>query len=330
MTATLIPGVYTSYELTGVRYGGKNTYTAGFVWKGGADETKVSSFTSNAQLLGAFGKDTEAYKLAKLLLENGASAVKAVQVSENYENGFDLLMHEADVSVMLCDSADARVHAKMLAAVNAGGEEYKYRIGIVGGAGDVSALCVQAKALNAERMVLTPDIYTAFAFAGVVLGSTDPSLPFNTAVLKGLEKDYYYTDAELETMLSSGVTPFVTVGGVCETVRAVTTRTVSEGVSDITWRDLNTVLITDYVIPTVRNRLKAMFTRAKNTERTRGAVRTQVVIELEKMTDAGIIESYGEVSVKKSANDPSVCEVGFEFTPSGGMHSIVISAGIIV
>lgn len=73
-----------------------------------------------------------------------------------------------------------------------------------------------------------------------------------------------------------------------------------------------------------------MFTRAKNTERTRGAVRTQVIIELEKMRDRGIIESYGNVTAKKSTSDPAVCEVGFEFTVAGGMHQIIIAAGIIV
>ena len=44
----------------------------------------------------------------------------------------------------------------------------------------------------------------------------------------------------------------------------------------------------------------------------------------------GIIESYGNVSAVKSENDPAVCEVSFEFAVSGGMHQIIIAAGIIV
>lgn len=330
MTKTLIPGVYTSYELSGVRYTGKNTGTAGIVWKGSVSEREISAFTGYSQAAAALGTDSEAAKLCRLLFENGASKVKTVQTDGDYTSAFALLMKESDVKVMLCDTTDSTVHGEMLRAIERGNEESKYRIGIVGGTGDVNALSVQAKALNSERMVLTPDTVTAAALAGIVLGTEDPSIPFNGAVLSGADGDFTYTEDELKTLIASGVTPFVTIGGVCETVRAVTTKTVTEGTDDITWRDLNTVLIADYAISGIRNVLKAMFTRAKNTERTRGAVRTQVVIELEKMLDAGIIDSYGNVSAKKSAEDPSVCSVEFEFAVSGGMHSIVIAAGIIV
>ena len=330
MTSTLIPGVYTSYELSGVRYTGKKAGTAGFVWKGTADDAQVQRFTGETQIGALYGTDSTVYKLAHLLFINGASCVKAVQVSENYDTGFDLLMKEADVTVMLCDSDDTVVLKSLQDKILEGGENFKYRIGVVGSEAEVNILCEMAKYSNCERMVLLPDIYAAFALAGVILGTSDPSLPYNGAELLGVENEFYYTDEELISLLGSGVTPVRTVGGVCEVVRCVTTKTVTDGVYDSTWRDVNTILVTDYVIPQIRSVLKAMFTRAKNTERTRGAVRTQVVISLERMADMGIIEAYGNVTAVKSEADPSVCQVNFEFTPAGGMHSIVIAAGITV
>ncbi len=330
MTSTIIPGVYTSYELSGVRYTGKKAGTAGFVWKGSEDETQVSRFTGASQIAAKYGYDSAVYKLAAVLFANGASCVKTVQVTADYVAGFELLMKEEDVTVMLCDSEDAAVFESMRDCILNGGENFKYRIGIAGASADVNALCEMAESINCERMVLVPDVNAAFALAGAILGTEDPSLPYNGAALSGVEAEFNYTDGEIITLLQGGVTPLRTVGGVCEAVRCVTTKTTTDGVSDTTWRDINTVLITDYVIPQIRAVLKSMFTRAKNTERTRGAVRTQVVIALERMVDMGIIESYGNVTAEKSDTDPSVCQVNFEFTAAGGMHSIVIAAGITV
>lgn len=330
MINTLIPGIYTSYELSGVRYTGKAAGVAGVVWKGDSTESTASIFTSTAQIAAVYGKDCILTEIGGLLLKNGAMKIKAIQTANDYSYGFKLLMAETDVTVMLCDSTESSVHVDMCDAILDGGEDNKYRIGIVAAADSVEALQNGAEKLNTERMVLIPSVQCAAAFGGVVLGSADPSIPFNGAVLDGIDKEFVYTDTEINTLLSGGVTAVRTIGGKCEIVRAVTTKTTTAGVPDSTWRDLNTILVTDYVIPKIKTVLRTMFTRAKNTDRTRGAVRTQVVIELDKMLDSGIIENYGNVTVKKSAEDPSICEVGFEFTVPGGMHQIIIAAGIII
>lgn len=330
MTTTIVPGVYTSYELSGVRYAHKAAGTAGFVWQGSKNETKVSRFTSVSQIAAQYGTDTTAYKLASVLFANGASCVKCVQVIDDHDAGFDILMKESDVTVMLCDSESMAAAMNMKTRILNGGEDSKYRIGIVGCDADVGTLCASAGVINCERMVMVPDVTAAFALAGLILSTEDPSLPYNGAELRGVDAEFSYSDEQIITLLQSGVTPLRTVGGVCEVVRCVTTKTTTDGIYDNTWRDINTVLVTDYVIPQIRSVLKSMFTRAKNTERTRGAVRTQVVISLERMADMGIIESYGNVTAVKSDDDPSVCQVNFEFTAAGGMHSIVIAAGITV
>lgn len=81
--------------------------------------------------------------------------------------------------------------------------------------------------------------------------------------------------------MRGGVTPVEQAAGVVSVVRGVTTRTKTGEAADATWRELTTIRIVDDVIPTVRDALRARFRRAKNTEQSRGAIRSQVVLELE-------------------------------------------------
>ena len=100
--------------------------------------------------------------------------------------------------------------------------------------------------------------------------------------------------------------------------------------ADSTWRELTTIRIVDDVIPTVRDALRARFRRAKNTEQSRGAIRSQVVLELENKLAREIITGYGEVSVEADADNPTVCLVDFSFTVAHGLNQIWLSAHITV
>ncbi|MFR5809473.1 MAG: phage tail sheath C-terminal domain-containing protein [Flavonifractor plautii] len=94
--------------------------------------------------------------------------------------------------------------------------------------------------------------------------------------------------------------------------------------------ELTTIRIVDDVIPTVRDALRARFRRAKNTEQSRGAIRSQVVLELENKLAREIITGYGEVSVEADADNPTVCLVDFSFTVAHGLNQIWLSAHITV
>jgi hypothetical protein len=171
----------------------------------------------------------------------------------------------------------------------------------------------------------------AAAVTGAAAGSNDPALPLNGAALAGLSAlGAAFTDSEINVLVQGGITPVEALGGEVYIVRAVTTRTATGGVADATWRELTTVLIVDDVIPTVRDALRAKFTRTKNTAQTRGAIRTQVIIELEKKLAAEIIDGYGAVTAAADADDPAVCNVGFEFTVAHGLNRISLVAYITV
>ena len=87
---------------------------------------------------------------------------------------------------------------------------------------------------------------------------------------------------------------------------------------------------TEVELRAVRDALRARFRRAKNTEQSRGAIRSQVVLELENKLAREIITGYGEVSVEADADNPTVCLVDFSFTVAHGLNQIWLSAHITV
>lgn len=341
------PGVYSSYEVTSALAGRGTSPAVGLAAcvTTGAD-AGVKTITSYAGAVTTFGSECAMTKLVKILLQNGAPKIVAAPVAVTgsadtaaYTAAFALLMAESAVRYMVCDSRDADVHAAMKTAVTTcGSESCKYRMGFAEASGSAEALVSAAAALNSERMTLIAPAESsgtagavAAALAGCAAGGTDPALPFNGAVLAGLGAlGANFTDAEINTLVQGGVTPVETVGGEVSVIRAVTTRTTTAGAADATWRELCTVLIMDDVITTVRDSLRARFTRVKNTAQTRGAIRTQVMIELENKRSAQIIESYGAVTAEAGADDPTVCGVSFEFTVAHGLNRINLVAHITV
>lgn len=342
------PGVYTSYEVTSALVGSGSGGAVGLAACAASGTTStVTELATYAEAAAAFGEDCTMTALVRVLLKNGAPKIFAVPVlvgsgpatTEQYEAAFAVLMTQSAVRYMVCDSRDAAVHQAMASAIaDCDSESCKYRIGLVEGAGTAAELVAAAAVLDSERMALVspPEAAgtagaVAAAVAGAAAGSGDPALPLNGAALAGLSTlAAAFTDGEITALVQGGVTPVETLGGDAFVVRAVTTRTTTSGVADATWRELSTILIVDDVIPAVRDALRAKFTRTKNTAQTRGAIRTQVIIELEKKLVAEIIDGYGAVTAEADASDPTVCNVGFEFTVAHGLNRISLVAYITV
>ena len=332
------PGVYSSYDASSV-IGGKKTArilgAAAVSTTGTANE--VVTLTSYAEGVSAFGEDAEGTvgmpALLAALYRNGAAVVKAVKVSAatptGYEAAFAALEQEA-VDVIVCDSTSVDVQLKLRASVEKASGAQKERIGVVsGGASETAAKLVErAGKLNSERMVLTAPGDVRMA---VIAGESDPSVPVNGAVLAGFSGlSASYDDTQVDTLVTGGVTPLECVSGEVSIVRGITTRTTTGGAADKTWRELTTVRIVDDVIPALRASLRARFVRSKNTAQVRAAIRSQVMVELENKRAQEIIDSFGEVSVKASEDDPTVCLVEFSFAVAHGLNRIYLSAHITV
>ena len=169
----------------------------------------------------------------------------------------------------------------------------------------------------------------AAAVAGAIAAQSDPALPLSGAELTGLNGlSQQYNDNDIDLLVRGGVTPLESVAGVVSVVRGITTRTTTGESPDTTWRELSTILIVDDVIPSIRESLRAKFRRAKNTEQSRGAIRSQVVLELESKLSREIITGYEHVTVSADTENPTVCLVEFSFTVAHGLNQIWLTASI--
>lgn len=324
------PGVYSRYDASTVvkgRGGGGCVGLAALCGTGTAGT--LYTFNRYEEAVTAFGGEETLTELVRLLFLNGAAQVKAVPVAEEAE----------DIAVVVCDSGELTVQQALRDSVKAASEARRERIAVVGGkAGEnATALVQRAEGLNSERVVLTAPVgegggaAVAAAVAGAIAGESDPAIPLGGAELKGVDGlEARYGDTEIDTLVRGGVTPVEQAAGVVSVVRGVTTRTKTGEAADATWRELTTIRIVDDVIPTVRDALRARFRRAKNTEQSRGAIRSQVVLELENKLAREIITGYGEVSVEADADNPTVCLVDFSFTVAHGLNQIWLSAHITV
>jgi phage tail sheath gpL-like len=339
--------VYSSIEVRSAARGlagGKTVGVAGLAASGA--EGTATRVLSQEQAKELFGEGSQLTELIRILFLNGAYAVQAVPIVsdgaavEDYAAAFETLMEREDVSIMLCDSTSSSVHAALREAILGADENSKYRIGIVEGAGTVSAVCAAAESLNCERIAMIFPArreagesfgQTAAAVAGALSAPGDPALPINGAELFGTPcVERRFSDSELVALVDAGVTPVELAGEAVSVVRGLTTRTLTGGERDATWRELTTVLIIDEVVPAVRAALRTRFPRVKNTVQTRGAIRTLATITLETYLKREIIDSYGAVSALADENDPTTCIVSFDFAPAHGLNFISLTAQITV
>lgn len=344
------PGVYSTYDISSAIWrgnGGKVVGLAALASQGEANQ--VVRVTSYEEGVAAFGQDSESIKMAallRLLFLNGASEVKAVRVADesHYGDAFTALSLEEGIDIVICDSDVKTVQLLMRESIIMAADARRERIGIVGSVGESTAEMIErAAAINHERMVLVGGdvldesgdvlggIYAAAALAGRLSQISDPAVPVNGETLEGFGGvSTAFSDNQIDQLIRGGVTPLETVSGVVSVVRGITTRTTTDDVEDTTWRELTTILIVDDVIPAVRNALRSRFSRKKNTAQTRGAIRSQVIMELENKRAAEIIESYGDVAVSVDSTDPTVCLVEFSFGVAHGLNQIYLTAHITV
>lgn len=345
------PGVYSVYGASSLVRGSGGRKTVGLaVINTKAKAGVIQTITSYEGAVSAFGSQADSQDMAELirvLLLNGAAAVAAIPVAnaEGYEAAFAALAEMENISVVVCDSTDQEVQQKLRDSVTAASAARRERIAVVAGGAEesVTALTDRAKALNSERVVLAAPggvsaegtalsgLTAAAAVAGAIADQGDPAVPLGGAELLGLNGlSAQYGDNDIDLLVRGGVTPLDSTGGTVSVVRGITTRTRSGESEDATWRELSTVLIVDDVIPAIRESLRARFRRAKNTEQSRGAIRSQVVLELENKKSREIITGYDGVTVSALPENPTVCLVEFAFTVAHGLNQIWLTASITI
>ena len=344
------PGVYSSYDASAVvsgRGSGRVVGLAGISTQ--AQAGVVQTITSYDRAVAVFGSsgDEDMAELIRLALKNGAAAVAAVAVADEsgYEAAFAQLAGVENIALVICDSTDLAVQKLLRDSVIEASELRRERLCVAAGARDedVEGLIARAGELNHERVVLVAPgavdgegaalsgLTLAAAVAGAIAGESDPAVPLGGAELLGLAGlSARLEDREVDRLILGGVTPVESLGGVVSVVRGVTTRTTSGGTADPSWRDLSAIRVVDDVIPGLRAALRTKFRRAKNTAQSRGAIRSQVVLELENKLAREIITGYEDVAVAADPEDPTRCLVDFSFAVAHGLNQIWLTAHITV
>ena len=216
------PGVYSTVEVSSTLSSAGAGKTVGIAAVSALGTKGVcTSVGSYGEAVSLYGADCSLTKLIKVLLLNGAAAIKAVPVTvtdtavkEDYIAAFAVLMEKEDVTIMVCDSRNTDVYSTMMSAIEGASENCKYRIGIVESGGTVVETTAKAHALNHERMVMVyPAIEeagalfggAAAALAGIVSAGSDPALPVNGAELAGVDSiSRVFSDEEITTLIQAG------------------------------------------------------------------------------------------------------------------------------
>lgn len=344
--ATERPGVYSDYSANGILQSpSQNNVVAVVAATASGEPNKIYNIKKSSDAQQIFGDDGLMVTLCKAALENGASLIKAVSCSINnsndYQSAFDLLKSEPAIKVIICDSQDQSINSQLKASVVSASENSKERLGIA--ACPLSSAKALAASLNCERMIvvsqsllnddstLSPCVLAA-ALAGKIAANSDPSASFNGSKISGYtDLSSYPSEEDVDDYLGAGVTLFEKVAGNLEIIRLVTSKsTDSEGNVDRTFHDINTILIADDVIPSIRSVLSNLIGSSKNNAKTRNSIATQAAIQLQNKKQQGIIQSYKNPVVSVSEDDSSVLIVDIEFTVQKGINQIIVSAIINV
>lgn len=247
--------------------------------------------------------------------------------------------------MVVCDSTDQEVQQKLRDSVTAASAARRERIAVVAGGAEesVTALTDRAKALNSERVVLAAPggvsekgtalsgLTAAAAVAGAIAGQGRSGGPPGRRGAAGAERAVNPVRRQRHRFAGPGRCDAVgQQGGDGLGGPGDHHQTRSGESEDATWRELSTVLIVDDVIPAIRESLRARFRRAKNTEQSRGAIRSQVVLELENKKAREIITGYDGVTVTALPENPTVCLVEFAFTVAHGLNQIWLTASITI
>lgn len=339
------PGVYSSYEATSGYAAPLSLKYAAVVAKANGGEPGNLYRFENAKDAGeVFAPDTDGVFMRScigILFDSGVSEVLAVPVGDSYENALASLEGAQNIGAVICDATSIPDLTALKERVNASSAALRECIGFCG-INDPAAAKQAALALNCERISLScPAVYAgstgacsavlaAAALAGKILASGDAATNLTGSSFPLLTLPEYLNEDTIQQLLESGVSVFESVGGVTECIRAMTTRTKTNGIPDRSFTGINTILIIDDVMQNVRQRLKSQLTGGRISGSPLDSIRSQVAVLLaEKQTD-GLLEGFEAPRCYPSAADPSVCVVEMSFAVAHVVNQIHVSAHVQV
>lgn len=356
-----IPGVYSSIDASAaLRSLSANDYVIAIVAKGTADDTTLSltekayAPTSFDDAILKYGADSNIVKMMEAAIENGGKKFIIVRVddsvpaSPDYLSALDVLALEEAVDIVITDALNPTQFTDIKNHVVATSLDRKERIAIVGvDAGtDMATAITNAKAINSGRVLTAypngldangaelPGFYTAAALAGQLAAESDPSMPMTGVELVGfygLAKKL--KNSELESLIDAGIIPLQAQNGAISIVRCITTYTKdSKNAADITWQEVTTTRISDYVFKDMRIRLARKFGRSKQNKDTRDAIKSEVLTSLIAYEELDYLENVtpNDVDITINATNPLQNDVKFKYDVTGPLNVIHLTGYLVI
>lgn len=351
-----IPGIYSEVDASAaVTTGADNANVIGIVATSTSGEfNKAYAPFSYDDAVTRYGADSNIVKLMAVASRNGGSKFITVRAEEtldvaDYDAALKILALEEAVNIVIFDSTDKIEHDKLRQHCVASADNGNERIAFVGHAVGVAKAVVEtnAKALNSGRVYTAfpnlldsngdevDGIFVAAALAGAVAKEKDPALPMTGVRLEG----FYGVAEKLEVLsvdqlIVSGVIPLKSNSGVITIVRAVSTYTKNgAAMADITWQELTTQRISDYVMKDMRARLASKYSRSKNTISTRNSIKSDVVtalLEYEASEYIEDVDSKNDASINVNPNDPTRSDVKFKYDVVSPLNVIKLTGHLVI
>lgn len=339
------PGVYSQYDITSMYTTPLSLKYAAVVAKAAGGEAGVAyRLKTYSEACETFLPDTEGVfmrSILAVLFESGVSEVLAVPVRDGYEAALDMLETAENIGAIVCDSQEPDVLAALKARVQKNCEERRECIGFCG-IGNPDDAISSAESLNCERIVLAcPQVFSrisgarspviaAAALAGKILAMGNAAINLNGEEFYSLTSADVLPEKTIQSLLSAGVTVFEDVGGTVECIRALTTRTKTNGAPDRSLAGINTILITDDVMSSIRASLKKVLRGGRISGSPIDSIRSQVAVVLGEKQSEGLLESFEPPHCRASDFDPAVCVVELSFAVAHVISQIHVTAHILV
>ena len=309
------------------------------------EEKVIFSITGSKDAADAFGANSLASKMVKILITNGVDNIKGIIVPSTGETALadtlEATLVDKSIKVVLCCDNETTSISAVKDHLTMAEENDMFRYSVFAPTEEDTKsqdkLIAFAKTVNDDRIfipssaflgndgnVVEPQI-TATGLASAIMTETDdPALPMNGVEIRGFSGvSRVMLETEMKALAEAGITAFYTEGSSPIVYRLVT----SDVDTSKIWQEGTTRFIADYVLESNEALLRANYKRTKNVVRVLNAIKDDVKLNMEKIAAAEIIENWDEatLTVVQDPADKYGALVDYEFDVVTPLYTITIN-----
>ena len=327
--------MYSGYSVSG-RFAPPRTERAAAILASAAEANTLCYFESENEAAQALSQPAQKKALCacRILFAGGVGKIYLLTMAE-----LSQIEQKVGIGCIITENISDQNLQALKSSVNESSKNRCERLLIVGA--DTAAEALNAAGvINHERgIVCAPacktqgddnprGLYAACAMAARLLGENDPVNNLSGAVMEDIAAASELEENVVQNLIANGVCVMESIANRVECVRAVTTRTMHNGERDYSMRSVNTVLIIDDVMRTLRSGLALLVKGMRVGAASQAAIEAQATVLLAAKRDDGILESFSPPVVKADSSDPSVCSVEVSFNVAHVVEQIHLSTQV--